>query len=64
MKKSHSRITFRDWREGGDGKVWFHNCPRNQIRREMTMYFYIPEYPSRQSASQNKMHVFVRCMRE
>ena len=43
MKKTHSRITFRDWRGRGDGKIWFHNCPRNQINREMTMDFYIDE---------------------
>ena len=43
MKKTHSRITFRDWRGRGGGKIWFHNCPRNQINREMTMDFYIDE---------------------
>ena len=43
MKKSHSKITCRDGRGRGDGKFWFHNCPRNQIKREMTMDFYIDE---------------------
>ena len=28
---------------GGDGKFWFHNCPRNQIKLEVTMDFYIDE---------------------
>ena len=43
MKKSHSRITFKDGRGRGDGKFWFHNCSRNQIKLEMTMNFYIDE---------------------